>query len=213
MAPVQKGAAASTRSAMLFRFAKIAPSFALLAMLLFACGNEGTQAGGPGAAAQDSTAQPGPLLETNAAEVEAAKNNLVQPIAPADLLAAIKSDTAAALVVNFWKVECLKCLYFQQNLQLFQSKYGTEKLHVLSVNLDGEDKASGVNLILQKLGITAAVKQVQGTDVGWRNDISGGWQGNVPAIFVKLRGGAKQFITRPDLTAEELEALLKPMMK
>ncbi len=131
--------------------------------------------------------------------------------APEDLLTKIKSDTANLLVVNFWQTNCLKCVELQQALQELQTKHGEAKLHLLSVNLDEESMTNGVNLVLRKAGIAAEVVQVKANDGKWRNDISGGWLGNLPALFIKTKDGIKQFHSR-DLTKEELGAMLEPLL-
>ena len=183
----------------------------MAAAFLCACGNDQDQSAANEAALPHNLDQTGNTSEAENAELAAAKGKSATLVAPADLLSQIKADTAGLLVVNFWKTDCLKCIQLQQALQALQDKSGEGKLHLLSVNLDDEGMVGGVNLVLRKSGIAAEVLQVKGSDGKWRNDISGGWQGNVPAIFIKTKDGLKQFHNR-DLTADELTAMLQPLL-
>ncbi|MBK9012843.1 MAG: hypothetical protein IPM82_01465 [Saprospiraceae bacterium] len=197
---------------MQIRFAKTWLFTAIIpAAFFFACGNDQDQAANNEAALPHNMEQTGNTSDAENAELAAAKGKSAKLVAPADLLSQIKADTTALLVVNFWKTDCLKCVQLQQALQGIQNKSGEGKLHLLSVNLDEEKMADGVNLVLRKSGIAAEVLQVKGSDGKWRNDISGGWQGNVPAIFIKTKDGIKQFHTR-DLSADELTAMLQPLL-
>lgn len=182
-----------------------------LSLILSACGNESSTATDHEGALPHNMEQTGNTSDAENAELANAKGRSASLVAPADLLAKIKADTTGLLVVNFWKTDCLKCIQLQQQLQTLQDKSGESKLHLLSVNLDDEKMSDGVNLVLRKSGIVAEVLQVKGSDVKWRNDISGGWQGTVPALFIKTKDGIKQFHAR-DLTAEELGAMLQPLL-
>ncbi len=183
----------------------------IAALLLTACGNEPGQAAANEAALPHNMEQTGNMTEAESSELAAAKGKSASLIDPATLVANIKADTTALLVVNFWKTNCLKCIELQQALQGIQDKAGETKLRLLAVNLDEEKMANGVNLVLRKAGIAADVLQVKDSDGKWRNDISGGWQGNLPAIFIKTKDGIKQFHTR-DLSKEELGAMLEPLL-
>ena len=194
-------------------FVKIAQSLAPLCFvcLFAACGNDQSQSAANEAALPHNMEQTGDITDAENAELAAAKGKSATFIAPPDLLANIKKDSANLLVVNFWKTDCLKCIELQQALQTLQTKHGERKLHLLSVNLDAENMANGVNLVLRKAGIVSEVVQVKTNDGKWLNDISGGWQGNVPALFIKTKDGIKQFHTR-DLAAAELGAMLEPLL-
>jgi thiol-disulfide isomerase/thioredoxin len=187
--------------------------FSLLAAFIFftACGNDQSQSAANEAALPHNMEQEGNLTEAEAGELAAASGKTATLIEPADLLAKIKSDTTSLLVVNFWKTECLKCVELQRALQGLQTTHGERKLRLLSVNLDGEDKNNGVNLVLRKAGIATEVVQVKNSDGKWRHDISGGWSGNVPAFFIKSKDGIKQFHNR-ELSAQELVAMLEPLL-
>lgn len=190
-----------------FRIFLVACSFSLM---LSACGNDSATTDHEGALPHNLE-QTGNTSDAENAELANAKGRSASLVAPADLLSKIKADTTGLLVVNFWKTDCLKCIQLQQKLQAIQDKSGESKLHLLSVNLDDEKMADGVNLVLRKSGIVAEVLQVKSSDGKWRNDISGGWQGSVPALFIKTKDGIKQFHAR-DLTGEELGAMLEPLL-
>jgi thiol-disulfide isomerase/thioredoxin len=191
------------------RFAIFLSVFALI--VFAACGNDASNSSEHEGALPHNMEQSGNTTEAENDELAAASGKSATLIAPADLLAKIKADTTGLLVVNFWKTDCLKCIQMQQAMQELQNKSGENKLHLLSVNLDDEQMANGVNLVLRKSGMAAEVLQVKDSDGKWRNDISGGWQGNVPAVFIKSKDGIKQFYPR-DLTAEELGAMLQPLL-
>ncbi|MBK8566222.1 MAG: hypothetical protein IPN76_23490 [Saprospiraceae bacterium] len=191
------------------RFAIFLSVFALFAFA--ACGNDASNSTEHEGALPHNMEQSGNTSEAENDELAAASGKSATLIAPSDLLTKIKSDTTGLLVVNFWKTDCLKCIQMQQAMQELQNKSGENKLHLLSVNLDEEKMANGVNLVLRKSGMAAEVLQVKDSDGKWRNDISGGWQGNVPAVFIKSKDGIKQFYPR-DLTAEELGAMLQPLL-
>jgi thiol-disulfide isomerase/thioredoxin len=191
------------------RFAIFLSVFALFAFA--ACGNDASNSTEHEGALPHNMEQSGNTTEAENDELAAASGKSATLIAPSDLLTKIKSDTTGLLVVNFWKTDCLKCIQMQQAMQELQNKSGENKLHLLSVNLDEEKMANGVNLVLRKSGMAAEVLQVKDSDGKWRNDISGGWQGNVPAVFIKSKDGIKQFYPR-DLTAEELGAMLQPLL-
>ncbi|MBI5916418.1 MAG: hypothetical protein HY842_13660 [Bacteroidetes bacterium] len=185
---------------------------ALLPVVLhfIACGND--QPADHDAALPENLDQAGNLTEAESAELAAAKGKSATLVSPQDLLAKVKADTAAVLVVNFWKTDCLACINLQQHLQNLQNKNGEEKIHLLAVNLDDEANTATVNLVLRKAGIAADVLQVKkGTDNNWRNSFSGGWQGNVPAVFIQSKDGLKQFHSR-ELSEEELGAMLQPLL-
>ncbi len=194
---------------MAHRFAIILSIFAVLAFA--ACGNDTSSSSEHEGALPHNMEQSGNTTDAENAELAAASGKSATLVSPADLLAKIKSDTTGLLVVNFWKTDCLKCIQMQQALQELQNKSGEAKLHLLSVNLDEEKMANGVNLVLRKSGMAAEVLQVKDSDGKWRNDISGGWQGNVPAVFIKSKDGIKQFYPR-ELSAEELGAMLQPLL-
>ncbi len=195
---------------MKFHFTKILVT-SLAALLFFACGNDQAQSAADEAALPHNMEQSSNTTEAENAELAAANGKSATLIAPADLLSKIKSDTANLLVVNFWQTNCLKCIELQQALQELQTKHGEAKLHLLSVNLDEESMTNGVNLVLRKAGIAANVVQVKTNDGKWRHDISGGWQGKLPALFIKTKDGIKQFHTR-EITKEELGAMLEPLL-
>ncbi len=184
---------------------------AFCSIVFAACGNDANTTNEHEAALPHNMEQTGNTSDAENAELAAASGKSASLIAPADLLAKIKADTTGTLVVSFWKTECLKCIQMQQTLQTIQDKSGEGKLHLLSVNLDEEKMANGVNLVLRKSGIVAEALQVKDNDGKWRNDISGGWDGKVPAVFIKTKDGIKQFHPR-DLTAEELGAMLQPLL-
>jgi thiol-disulfide isomerase/thioredoxin len=191
------------------RFAIFLSVFALFAIA--ACGNDASNSTEHEGALPHNMEQSGNTTESENAELAAASGKSATLVLPTDLLAKIKSDTTGLLVVNFWKTDCLKCIQMQQAMQELQNKSGEDKLHLLSVNLDEEKMANGVNLVLRKSGMAAEVLQIKDSDGKWRNDISGGWQGNVPAVFIKSKDGIKQFYPR-ELTAEELGAMLEPLL-
>ena len=187
---------------MQIRFVKTWLLAAILpAAFLFACGNDQDQAANNEAALPHNMEQTGNTSDAENAELAAAKGKSSALIAPADLMANIKKDTANLLVVNFWKTDCLKCIEHQQALQALQTKHGEAKLHLLSVNLDEESMTNGVNLVLRKAGIVSDVFQVKANDGKWRNDIAGGWQGKLPALFIKTKDGIKQFPGTPKVEA------------
>ncbi|MCC6723382.1 MAG: hypothetical protein IT258_02650 [Saprospiraceae bacterium] len=194
---------------MRLRFANLLSIAAALAFC--ACGNDASNSAEHEGALPHNMEQSGNTSDAENAELAAASGKSATLIAPADLLAKIKADTTGLLVVNFWKTDCLKCIQMQQTLQEMQNKSGESKLHLVSVNLDEEKMANGVNLVLRKSGMAAEVLQVKDSDGKWRNDISGGWQGNVPAVFIKTKDGIKQFHPR-ELSAEELGAMLQPLL-
>ena len=184
----------------------------MVAAFLSACGNDQDQSANNEAALPHNMEQSGNMTEAESSELAAAKGKSATLVDPATLLSSIKADTTGLLVVNFWKTDCLKCIQLQQALQGIQNKSGEGKLRLLAVNLDDEAKAAEVNLVLRKAGIASDVLQVKNSaDVKWRNDISGGWPGDVPAIFIKTKDGIKQFHTR-DLSAAELGAMLEPLL-
>jgi thiol-disulfide isomerase/thioredoxin len=186
--------------------------FWAFALLFFAaCGNEPAQSADHEAALPHNLEQTGNTTDAENAELAAAKGKSASLVDAATLVAAIKADTSSLLVVNFWKTDCLKCIQLQQNLQAIQTKSGEGKLRIISVNLDDESMANGVNLVLRKSGITSEVLQVKQKDGKWRNDVNGGWQGNLPALFIKTKDNIRQFHTR-DLSAEELGAMLQPLL-
>ncbi len=169
------------------RFAIFLSVFALFAFA--ACGNDTPNSAEHEGALPHNMEQSGNTTEAENAELAAASGKSATLVEPADLLAKIKADTTGLLIVNFWKTDCLKCVQMQQNLQELQNKSGESKLHLLSVNHDEEKMANGVNLVLRKSGMAAEVLKVKDSDGKWRNDISGGWQGNVPAVFIKTKDG------------------------
>lgn len=192
---------------------KLSPYPILLVVLLFffACGNDREQAANDEAALPHNMEQTGNLTDAETGELAAAKGKEATLIDAPTLVSTIKSDSSALLVVSFWKTDCLKCVQLQQSLQEIQSKQGAGKLHLVSVNLDDEKMANGVNLVLRKSGIAADTYQVKANDGKWLNDISGGWKGNVPAVFIKTKEGIKQFHDK-DITSEELGAMLQPLL-
>jgi thiol-disulfide isomerase/thioredoxin len=194
-------------------FLKSAVFCAILTVTLFffACGNEQSQSANDEAALPHNMEQTGNLSEAESGELAAAKGKEATLIDAPTLLSTIKSDSSALLVVSFWKTDCLKCIQLQQALQQIQSKSGEGKLHLVSVNLDEEKMANGVNLVLRKSGISADTYQVKASDGKWMNDISGGWSGNVPAVFIKTKEGIKQFHNK-DIASEELGAILQPLL-
>jgi hypothetical protein len=195
---------------MTFRFAKFLSPL-LLAALFSACGNDQSQSAADEAALPHNLEQTGNMTDAETKELAAAQGKEAALVEPAILLSTIKSDTTGLLVVSFWKTDCLKCINLQQALQALQTKSGEGKLRLLSVNLDDEKMANGVNLVLRKSGIAAETMQLKANDGKWHNDISGGWQGNVPAVFIKTKDGIKQFHDR-ELTSQELEAILQPLL-
>ncbi len=199
---------------MILRFANflaVVAVFVLAACGFAACGNDASNSAEHEGALPHNMEQSGNTTEAENTELAAASGKSATLIAPADFLAKVNADTTGLLVVNFWKTDCLKCIQMQQVLQGLQDKSGERKLHLLSVNLDEEKMADGVNLVLRKSGIVAEVMQVMDSDGKWRNNISGGWQGKVPAVFIQSKDGIKQFHPR-DLTAEELGAMLQPLL-
>lgn len=195
---------------MTFRFA-INLTILLAASLFFACGNDQSQSAADEAALPHNLEQSGNMTEAESSELAAAQGKEAALVEPATLLTTIKADTTALLVVSFWKTTCLQCINLQQALQELQNKHGETKLRLLSVNLDDEKMANGVNLVLRKAGIASEVMQLKANDGKWRNDISNTWKGDVPAIFIKTKDGIKQFHDR-DLTKEELGAMLEPLL-
>ncbi|MBI1227667.1 MAG: hypothetical protein GC192_20705 [Bacteroidetes bacterium] len=183
----------------------------LAVCLFFACGNEPSQSEANEAALPHNMEQTGNTTEAENAELAAAQGKQAMLIQPAALLATIKADTSALLVVNFWKFECLKCIYLQQVLQDIQTKHGEKKLHLMFVNMNEETKTNEVNLVIRKVGVASDVLQVNDSDGKWMNEISGGWNGALPAIFIKSKDGIKQFQTR-NMSKEELEAVLEPLL-
>lgn len=191
-------------------FAKSFATF-LAASLFFACGNDQSQSAADEAALPHNMEQTGNMTEAESNELAAAQGREAALVEPATLLSTIKSDTTGLLVVSFWKTNCLQCIHLQQALQELQTKHGEGKLRLLSVSLDDEKMANGVNLVLRKSGIAAEAMQLKSNDSKWRNDISSDWKGDVPAIFIKTKDGIKQFHDR-DLTKEELGAMLEPLL-
>ncbi|MCF8245882.1 MAG: hypothetical protein K9J37_01855 [Saprospiraceae bacterium] len=198
---------------MKIRFAIFSQITALLFALVFlaACGNDQSQSAANEAALPHNMEQSGNMTEAESSELAAAKGKEATLVDAATLVSTIKTDTSALIVVSFWKINCLKCIELQQALQVLQNESGERKLRLLSVNLDDESMTNGVNLVLRKAGIAADVVQVKTNDGQWRNEISGGWKGNLPALFIKTKDGIKQFHTR-DLTKEELGAMLEPLL-
>ncbi len=184
----------------------------MVAVLAFAaCGNDAASSAEHEGALPHNMEQSGNTTEAENAELAAASGKSATLVSPADLLVKIKADTTGLLVVNFWKIECLKCIQMQQALQELQNKHGESKLHLLSVNLDEEKMANGVNLVLRKSGIAAEVLQVKDNDGTWRSEISANWQGKLPAVFIKSKDGIRQFHPNA-LNAEELVAMLQPLL-
>lgn len=183
----------------------------LLTSLLSACGQDKSSPADHEAALPHNLEQTGNTSDAENAELAAAKGKSATLATPADLLAQIKADTTTLLVVNFWKMDCLKCIDMQQSLQDIQANGGEGKLHLLSVNLDGEQMADGVNLVLRKSGISAETYQIKDNDGQWMGDLNKGWTGNVPAVLIRSKDGINQFLSK-DIKKEELGALLQPLL-
>ena len=185
--------------------------FALATLLFAACGNEPSNSANHDGALPHNLELTGNTSDAENAELAAAKGKIAAMVAPPDLIAKIKGDTAALLVVNFWKADCLKCIEIQQTLQSIQSNGNEGKLQLITVNLDDEPLSDGVNLVLRKSGITAETYQIKANDSKWMSEISSGWTGKVPAVFIKAKDGIQQFHAR-DLSKEELGAMLQPLL-
>lgn len=193
------------------RFAPIGLLALLLTSLLSACGQDNSSPTDHEAALPHNLEQTGNTSDAENAELAAAKGKSASLATPADLLAQIKADTTTLLVVNFWKMDCLKCIEMQQSLQDIQANGAEGKLRLLSVNLDGEQMTDGVNLVLRKSGISADTYQVKANDGQWMNDLYKGWTGNLPAVLIRSKDGINQFLSK-DIKKEELGALLQPLL-
>jgi thiol-disulfide isomerase/thioredoxin len=151
------------------------------------------------------------LSEEDARQLAQAKGKTARPLLPEDLSIIAAQDTTPILAVHFWRTDCPACLRMQNALQNIQLKAGESKLKIIAVNLDAAEKLDEVNMAIRTAGITAETFHLAMQDGKWKKEFSAGWNGSVPALFLRTNDGFQQFYQQ-EFSENELTALLQPML-
>jgi len=138
-------------------------------------------------------------------------------VTPADVPAlkqAIAARRGQVVVVNFWASWCGPCVAELPALAALSRKYTGRGLTVVGVSMDTPNLLhSRVEPLLTQKGVTYPVYLARTPDPETLiHAFGGGWQGDLPQMFIYDRQGRLVKTLGQPHTLPELEALVRPLL-
>lgn len=183
--------------------------FLALAFFGAGCGND--QPSGNEAVLPHNLEKSGNLTDNDQGRLAAAHGQQAQPISPDAFLEKVKADTAALVVVQFWKLDCGDCKTSQAALFQLQQKSAEKSLRFYTANLDLPAELEAVNVAIRSSGLRASAYQLQTDDDGWFDLYDDDWSGSLPALYIRSNDGYEQFFSKV-VSENELNAILQPFL-
>jgi thiol-disulfide isomerase/thioredoxin len=135
------------------------------------------------------------------------------PLDEAGFQKLIASGKGQVLLVDFWATWCAPCRAEMPQLVALESRYRSRGLKLIAISADEPEQEVGALEFLRKhnVALPAYIKRPRDDD-RFINSIDPKWSGQLPALFLYGRQGAKarSFFGETDLAA--LEAAVRKLL-
>ena len=151
-----------------------------------------------GMSCDGSSGKPAPKQET-------ATYLSIIPATGKQVLEAVHSADAQAVLLNVWATFCIPCVEEFPDLIRLHKTYKDQGLKLILVSGDFEDQRSSVETFLTRQGVDFATYLKAGKDMAFINTLDSRWSGALPASWIYDANGVKRHFWEGKASYETLE--------